>query len=202
MRDFKTPHDGGGGLIMVEVKDRSKTFWQNNGFWQTPEESRQGWVQTVDEAEAEFRRWLKLTGGLDAIPHEVSTRASRVPRASGVAVRLAGLSRFARLNPWLNAAGLALDLYQMYRSMGQDIPEHVLMMNGGDSSSSDVWCGPVEKWVQPRQIWSPGQCGSEQSFKVSQWDNGPFGPAVGLNALGQVVQLRWRGYEYTRTAIH
>ena len=185
---------------MVEVKDRSKTFWQDS-FWQTPEEARQGWLQTVDEAEAEFRRWLNRTGGMDAIPHEVSTRASRVPRASGVAARLAGVSRFARINPWINALGLALDLFELYRSMGKDIPEHIQYSNGGIPGSGDVWCGPVQKWVQPRQIWSPGQCGSEQSFKVSQWDNGPFGPVVQLNGSGKVTQLRWRGYQYTRTAV-
>ena len=141
----------------------------------------------------EFRRWLKLTGGLDAIPHEVSTRASRVPRASGVAVRLASVSRFARINPWINALGLALDLFELYRSIGKDIPEHIQYSNGGVPGSGDVWCGPVQKWVQPRQIWSPVSCGSEQSFKVSQWDNGPFGPVISYDASGKVTQLRWRG---------
>ena len=174
---------------MVEVKDRSKTFWQDS-FWQTPEEARQGWLQTVDEAEAEFRRWLKQTGGMDSIPHEVSTRASRVPRASGVAARLAGVSRFARINPWINAAGLAFDLFELYRSMGKDIPGYIEYLNGGEASSNDVWCGAVDRWVQPRQIWSPAQCGSVQSFKATQWNNGPFGPVVQLNGSGQVTQLR------------
>ena len=159
---------------MVEVKDRSKTFWQDS-FWQTPEEARKGWLQTVDEAEAEFRRWLKQTGGMDAIPHEVSPRASRVPRASGVAARLASVSRFARINPWINAAGLALDLFELYRSMGKDIPGYIEYLNGGEASSNDVWCGAVDRWVQPRQIWSPGQCGSVQSFKATDWNNGPSG---------------------------
>lgn len=135
----------------MKVREQTKTPFSAD-FWTPHDYARKGQLATVEQAESQFKILSRaesdlFRNDLDLIDQDgksINRTLSR--RISRSAQRLRGIARFARINPWVNALSTGLDLYELWKAMGKDIPAGWETHNGSPYSINV--CGPHTRWLK------------------------------------------------------